>query len=125
MTGGNGNEIAALKDALRKAEAEIAALKESLGEVRVTIDTIDVQPGWACFAPGKNPPDSDRLPGLLDRSLAAWLKEHPERRVRAALGIGPRLPDRTVTADCVQSRHGGSLAEHPLRYRQEGTQRRT
>ncbi len=55
--------------------------------LRVTIDAIELRPGWVLFQPGSRRPKPSELPWLLSRAMTDWLLTHPEASVRAALPL--------------------------------------
>ena len=57
------------------------------GGGQVTIDRVELAPGWSFFEAGKNPPQFDKLPHLLNRSLIDWLRANPDLVVRTTLAI--------------------------------------
>ncbi|MEX0718570.1 MAG: hypothetical protein WD066_18400 [Planctomycetaceae bacterium] len=57
------------------------------GPSKVSIDMLDMGPGWVFFQAGKIPPTPEQLPHLLSRTLNSWLQAHPSFVVRTTLPI--------------------------------------
>lgn len=57
------------------------------GTSKVSIDMLEMGPGWVFFQAGKLPPPPEQLPYLLNRTLNSWLDANPSFVVRAALPI--------------------------------------
>jgi hypothetical protein len=59
------------------------------GELRITVE--ELQPGWVAIRPElsdfRKLVKLERIPGLLEQTLIAWCRLHPEAKVRAGLGL--------------------------------------
>ena len=49
-------------------------------EGKVTIERIDLGPGWVCFQAGNQKPSPENLPGLLHHTFYTWLQRNKEFR---------------------------------------------
>ena len=56
-------------------------------DTQITIDRIEMGPGWVCFQAGEKPPALEQLPGYLNHACYAWLQRNSEFAVRATLPI--------------------------------------
>ena len=54
---------------------------------QVSIDLIELGPGWVYFEAGRQQPEVGELPFFLNQTLIGWLKEHPHYHVRATQGL--------------------------------------
>ena len=54
---------------------------------QITIDMLELGPGWVYFEAGRQQPAAAELPRFLNQTLIGWLQEHPHYRVRAAQGL--------------------------------------
>ena len=54
---------------------------------QISIDMIQMGPGWVYFEAGQQQPIVEGLPLFLNQSLIGWLREHPQYCIRATQGI--------------------------------------
>ena len=63
----------------------------SMGGEGIQLVVEELRPDWvvirAALSEFRKQVELERLPGLLDRTLTAWLQERPMLRVRSALGV--------------------------------------
>ena len=59
------------------------------GQLLIVVE--EIRPDWVVIRPAlsefRKAVELERLPGLLDRTLTAWLTDHPRAKVRSALGL--------------------------------------
>lgn len=56
-------------------------------ENEISIDRIELGPGWACFRAGQKNPAPELLPTYLNHVFFSWLQRNQEFTVRATLPI--------------------------------------
>jgi hypothetical protein len=57
------------------------------GQPDVTIDRVQLGPGWCYFEPGERPPSRDELPKFLNQAVTDWLQANPSAVVRTTLPV--------------------------------------